>query len=665
MIDVSMSFFRNRRFAIVFGIMCCVFALSFSVLAQSKDWRPVTPAELASKTPMVEPDADAEAIFWEVRVDDSSVEELALQHYVRVKIFTERGREQYAKHDVLFGKGTRVKDVDARVTKPDGTVVLLKKEDVFDREIVRASGVKVKAKSFALPGLEIGSIVEYKYREVIGNGSANMRLQFQRDLPMQNVSYWIKPFSGTREMRFERFNVGETGFEKDKNGFFRASMINVPAFREEPSMLPEDEVKKWIYIYYTEPGIKDPKDFWLRVSKSGFEASKAYYKVNDDVKTVTAQVIAGATTEEEKLHKIYDYCKTEIKNLNYAEKVSDDEWKKVREARSGAATLKLKMGAGSDVDFLFGSMARAAGFDARLAYSGDRSELLFNPQITNVELMLNSSSVAVKVGNDWRFFSPASRYTPFGMLGWVEEAQTALISDPKELIWKVTPLSSADKSKEKRTGKFKLLEDGTLEGEARIEFTGNRAAYHKNYNRGDSNEEREKNLRELVKSNILGSAEIENISIENISDPEKPFVYVFKVKVPGYASRTGKRIFLQPNVFERNSKPRFTAAARKYDVYIPYPYSEEDDVTIELPAGFALENADAPAVIKDSQGIGSHETKISISADRKMLIYSRKFSFANDGFIRFPSASYPAIKALFEAFNKADVHQLTLRQAAQ
>jgi hypothetical protein len=28
--------------------------------------------ELAAKTPVVEADADAEAIFWEVRIDDSS-----------------------------------------------------------------------------------------------------------------------------------------------------------------------------------------------------------------------------------------------------------------------------------------------------------------------------------------------------------------------------------------------------------------------------------------------------------------------------------------------------------------------------------------------------------------------------------------------------------------
>jgi hypothetical protein len=96
-----------------------------------------------------------------------------------------------------------------------------------------------------LPGLEIGSIVEYRYREVLDNAAANMRLIFQREVPIQTISYYVKPFSGTRGMYYEPFNVNAR-FEKDKNGFHRATMTNVPAFREEPSMASEDEVKSWI-----------------------------------------------------------------------------------------------------------------------------------------------------------------------------------------------------------------------------------------------------------------------------------------------------------------------------------------------------------------------------------------------------------------------------------
>jgi Domain of Unknown Function with PDB structure (DUF3857) len=657
------SFFVDRLFCTL--VLCCAFlSIGTDVFGQDKDWRPVTPAELAAKTPLVEPEADSEAIFWEVRVDDSSVNELALRHYVRVKIFTERGREQFSRHDVVFTKGTKVKDVEARVTKPDGSSVFLKKEDVLEREILKASGFKVKAKTFALPGLEIGSIVEYRYKEVVENAEANMRLIFQREVPIQTISYYVKPFAGERGLYYQPFNVGNTKFEKDKNGFHRATMTNVPAFREEPSMLPEDEVRSWIYIFYLAVARKSAEEYWKEIGKAHYDHIKETMKANDDVKRVTEATIAGAASDEDKLRKIFEYTKTQIRNLNYADKVSEEEWKKALNSKSPGDTLKLKMGSGSQIDNLFGAMARAAGFDAREAFSGSRSELFFDRTIANASLMLNSTSVAVKVGETWRFFSPAAYYSPFGMLSWAEEGQIALIADGKDAMWQEMKLSGSDKSREKRTGKFKILEDGTLEGEARIEYTGHWAASIKSQSRGDSASEQEKNLKDRIKASILGSTEVENFTIENVSDPEKPLVYTFKIRVPGYASRTGKRLFFQPNVFDRSSKPRFVSNTRKYDVYFNYPYSEQDELTIELPAGFALENADKPTPIKDAQGISSHSIEIVVADGGKTLVYKRNFSFGNGGFIRFPTKSYPAIKSLFEAFNKADIHQLTLREGA-
>jgi len=658
-----MKYFCTRRLHFLAAIVFLTGLLSVVVSAQDKDWRPVTPAELSSKQPIVEPDADAEGIFWEVRVDDSSANSLALKHYVRVKIFTERGRETFSKYDIPFTKGTKIKDVEAKVTKPDGTSVLLKKEDVVERDIIKANGFKLRVKSFAPPGLEIGSILEFRYSEALSNASANMRLILQREIPLQAVTYWVKPFEGDQGMAFHSFNVDNAKFEKEKNGFYKLAMTNVPAFREEPSMLPEDEVKKWVYIYYRNDTSKTADEYWKLMSRTMYDVSKTFLKPNDDVKAVTEQTVSGAANDEEKLRKIYDFVKREIRNLSYAEGVSEEDRKKAAEIKTPGDTLKLKMATAGDIDTLFAAMARAAGFDARLALSGDRSELFFNPSIPNLRLMLNSSSIAVKVGQDWRFFSPASYFVPFGMLSWMEESQTSLITDPKELIWKETPTSPPSASMENRTGKFKLLEDGTLVGEGRIEFTGHRAAMHKNRNRDDSAAEREKTLKEFIKANILGTAEIESFTIENASDPEKPFVYTFRIRVPGYASRTGRRIFFQPNVFERSAKPRFVATERKYDVYIEYPYSEKDDISIELPPGFALENADAPGPVRDQQGIGSHVVKMSVR-DGNTLMYKRDFSWGNGGFLRFPANAYPVIKQMFEMFNKADVHQLTLRQGA-
>jgi len=658
---MDQAFVRRPFFVLV--ILCAWAVIAVGVFAQDKDWRPVSPEDLASKTPVVEPDADAEAVFWEVRVDDSSADGLSLRHYVRVKIFTDRGVEQFSKYDIVFNKDTRIKDVEARILKEDGTATYLKKEDVIERDIVKANGIKVRAKTFALPNLQVGSIFEYRYREVIDNAEANMRLIFQRELPLRTISYLVKPFAGTRGMYYEPFHVGDTKFEKEKSGFYRATMNNVPAFKEEPSMLPEDDVRSWIYIYYAYgDDRKDPVEYWKSINKYHYDHTKETFKANDEIKRIVAELIAGATTDDEKLHRIFDWTKKNIRNLQYAPTVVQEDWKKAYESKSPGDTIKLKFGYGQQITYVFGAMARAAGFDVREAFSGSRAEMIFDPRVPNASLMLNSFFAAVKLGEKWQFFNPSSFYSPYGMLGWATEGQTGMITDDKGPIWVPLALAEPGASMEKRSGKFKILPDGSLEGEGRIEYTGHQAATIKSINRGDSDVEREKYLKDKIKSMILGTAEIETFTMENLDDPEKPVVYTFKIKVPDYASRTGKRIFFQPNVFERSSKPRFVSNARKYDVYISYPYSESDNITLELPEGFALESADAPAAIKDKQGISTHETVMAVTKDGRSLLYKRTFAFGNNGFIEFPVSAYPILKQLFEAFNKADVHQLTLRQ---
>src|SRR2546421_6293043 len=112
-----MRFFSIRRLPSFLSLAAFLLLAPSLITAQDKDWRPVDPEELQLKTPKVDPDADAEAIFWEVRIDDSDMEDLSMKHYVRVRIFTERGREKYSKFDIPFLKGLKIKDLAARVIK--------------------------------------------------------------------------------------------------------------------------------------------------------------------------------------------------------------------------------------------------------------------------------------------------------------------------------------------------------------------------------------------------------------------------------------------------------------------------------------------------------------------------------------------------------------------
>ena len=272
-----------------------------AVVIAGDEWRPLDPADLALKAPVVEKDADAEAIFWEVRLSDEvdgGTPRTVLRHYVRIKVFSERGRESQSKIDIPFLSNWKIQDIAARTIKPDGSIVELKKEDVLERTIEKSNGRKIKAKSFAMPGVEPGAIIEYRWKEMRTDQLANyIRLYFQRDVPVQLVKYYIKPLSlpgFEYGMRAQTFNGAASPFTKEKDGFYSVSMTNVPAFHEEPRMPPEDAVRPWMLIFYSKETKLEGEKYWQDYGKRTYEENKSRMKVSDEVKTASAAAVAGA-----------------------------------------------------------------------------------------------------------------------------------------------------------------------------------------------------------------------------------------------------------------------------------------------------------------------------------------------------------------------------------
>lgn len=670
-----MKILSLRKLLSGLSLVCVCAAGAVAVFAQDKDWRPIQPGELSAKTPLVEPDADAEALFWEVRIDDSSSDDLALRHYVRVKIFTERGREKYSKFDIPFTKNMKIRDLAARVVRADGSSIEVTEKDIFEREIVKAGGIKIKAKSFAVPNIEPGVIVEYRYRETVNDaGAKGMRLAFQRDIPVQHLAYYYKPYN-SQEPRYQSYNFTDTRFVKDQKGFWLASRKNVPSFREEPRMPPEDMVRPWMLltganinisrasafsITYT---IKDPSNpgrYWSSVAADYIPLVKFMTKSSGEIKKVAGEITAGATTPEEKLRKIYDFTQTQIKNTAFDTTLTDEDRRKLPKVDSLTDVLKRRAGSSQYVDMLFGALATAAGFEARLALTGNRSEMFFHPDMTN-ENLLHPAAIAVKVGEKWEYFNPGMSFVPQGMLVWYEESTWALLIGEKDLAWDQTPLSSHEKSEARRTGTFRLSEDGTLEGDVKIEYVGHPAISYRMENYDESANKREENLKEELKTR-LSTAEISDVKIENVTEASKPLIHSYRVTIPAYSQKTGKRLFLQPGFFEYGAEALFSSAERKYNIFFRYPWSETDKITFQLPAGFELDNADTPAPLTDAQKISFLQIKMGMDTAKNILIYDRKFYFGGGNNTLFPAASYPAVKALFDGFQKAETHTVTLRQ---
>jgi hypothetical protein len=655
----------------LFGLLLCLFA-SFPAptKAAGEDWKPIDPTHLSLKSATVEKDADAEALFWEVRIDDNPEGDLVFNHYLRVKVFTERGRESQSRIDLEYGKlwgnEIKIKDIEARTIKADGSIVALKKEDIYERTIVKGNGVKYKARSFAMPAVEPGCIIEYRWKEVrVKSDAHNIRLQFQRDIPVQRVEYLIKPMDYPG-YAFNSITLHgkPTAWVKEKGGFYSTTMSNMSAMHDEARMPPEDEVKTWMLVYYHKQMVEkiDPQKYWTELAKSFYDRTKSLIKANDEVKQMSDSLVADAKTDDEKLERLFQFCREKIKNSsNDATHLTPEEKEKLKENKKPSDTLKRGIGSGGDIDLLFAALASAAGFDARIVLTSDRSDMFFDKSIPNAYFVA-PRIIAVNVSGNWKFFNPGYNYTPYGMLPWQSEGIQALISDPKQPVWVMTPMSSYQKSEIKRDAKLKLSEDGTIEGDIKIEFTGHSAMVRKEDMDDESETEREEGVRNEIKAQ-MSAAEVSDIKIENVSDHVKPLVVSYRVRFPGYAQRTGKRLFLQPAFFQHGRGAMFATGNRKYPIYFHYPWSEKDQVEFELPKGYALDNADAPAPFT-ATGISEYTPSLAASTDGTLLIYKRSFYFGNGGAVLYPVEAYSQLKTFFDTLHKQDSHSVALKQKA-
>ena len=205
----------------------------------------------------MEKEADAEGLFWEVRIDDHPDGNLIFNHYLRVKVFTERGRESQSRIDLEYGKmyGTeiKIKDIAARTIKPDGSIVELKKEDIFERTIAKASGLKIQARSFAMPAVEPGCIIEYRWKEIRVRATQTTCASSFNEISRCAAYSTSSSRISTQNASFNSITMQghSSPWVKEKNGFYSTTMTNMPAMQEEVRMPPEDQVKTWMLVYYS------------------------------------------------------------------------------------------------------------------------------------------------------------------------------------------------------------------------------------------------------------------------------------------------------------------------------------------------------------------------------------------------------------------------------
>lgn len=649
--------------------LCLIVAWCLTVSAASAayKWPAVDKAELVETKPKIDPEAGAEILFRDVELDHNDVDASADTYYVRVKIYDQRGVEAFSKIELPYDEDTRVKNIAARTIKPDGRVVELNSKEVFDTVALKSGrNVRLKVKSFAPPALEPGVIVEYTYTEIKDGPGVFMPMLFQAEHPIRRARYRVRllnlannPFASQLSVRFLNFNCPQQEPVADKSGYYNFEMTDLPAAKEEPFQPPAINTMSARVIYYAfQDSSKTPAEFWSKHSRKLHDELRDEAKPTKAVKAALATIVAAQDSDEEKLRKIFTYCRTKIVNRSSdAAGLTHKQREKLKTNRSVDDVLKNGIGSSKDINQLFASLALAAGFEVQWADCNDRTELYFHESLVEPAFVFPQRAVAVRLGEKWRHCDPGSTYLPYGFLNW-RNTDTAILVGSRD--GKTTPVMktgpSAPESMHLRKAILALDEEGTLEGDITEDFTGYCDVKLKRMLDGMSEQEREDYVRKQLQEHQK-LAELTNIKIENATAPLEPLKISYRLRIPQYADRTGTRLFVQPACFQKGAPALFEAAKRRTNILFPFCYSTRDDISIKLPAHCTIEEGSAPGNLQMG-ALGDYSTELRVYRKTNTLSYIRNFSLKST---LFPQPSYPAIKKAFEIIRTRDAHTLTLR----
>jgi hypothetical protein len=631
-------------------------------------WPPVDPAELAQTDAKVEKGADAEAMLWDTRVADGFELRGIYTEYryaIRIKIFTDRGRDQYATVTVPFAPSIVVSDIAGRTVRPDGSTVELKPSDIFERTVAKIGDFSWRAKTFVLPAVEKGSIIEYRYTERhLGLLSDELQLFFQHAMPVVRSVLHIKPLAipgVVTGMQAQWYHATPAPFTRESDGYMMTSQTNLPAFHDEPYMPPAAELQPWLFIYYVTPesaaDTRDPSAYWLKTGKflaSSFKLASAKL-VTPDI-TRAAEPVRAAPDLDGKIAAALDITRTATPLAAASPALRN----KYKPDQTPIDTLKHGVGNESQIRTLFVALAMAGGLEVKAALGGNRESLFMDAASANVAF-LPTRLLAVRFADAGRFIDPTNRYSPNGSARWQQESEPVLVGDDSNPGLVRVPLSGAYLSVKTRSGTLRLLEDGTIEGELGSEFAGHFSAGTKEAYDQVTQPEWEKGFKEAFTERMSG-AEITGIKFLGTDSAKAPYGYSLHLKMPGYAQRTGTRMFVKPAVFEYGDRAVFTAALRTNPIYFPFPWTERDTVTLTLPPGYEFEDAASLPSVKFGDH-AAYEYVLTISPDRHEAVLKRTLVVCNAKQILFSVEEYQGLKRFFDLVVQDDGFALSVRKA--
>jgi hypothetical protein len=651
--------------------------LTLAIPRAGAQWTAPTPEELSMTSQPEVPGAPAVYLFREEITDDNMH---FFSVYERLKVLTEGGKEysnvELGYEHVSEGGSTSIEDIQGRTIHPDGTIIPFTGKP-YDKLVEKTQGIRFMSKVFTLPDVQVGSIIEYRYK---------IRLE---DHYFSAPHWYIQSNLFTRKAHYSWKPTGKQLISNDERGqltnaiswtpilpegaaikqtilptssFSQSQVLldlnvhDIPPAPQEDYMPPITSFTYRVLFYYSP--YRSGDEFWKSESKHWARSQDKFIGPGPGVAAAVHDLVLPTDTPDQKLRKIYAAV-MKLDNSSYTREHSASEEKSegLKEAHNTDDIWARKRGNNDQITELFVAMARAAGLQAYVGRVTNRDRSLFFKAFLSLTQLEDDIAIVNVDGKDL-YFDPGARFCPYQHLDW-KHTQTGGIRQTAagggDLFQ--TPGEPYTFSKTTRIADLTMNQQGEVSGVIRMTYQGAPALSWRHRSLDGDSESLNRELRTSVEKLIPRSLEIKVASIEKLDDYEQPLVVTFDVK-GGLGSATGKRLILPGDIFTANEKPAFPHEKRDIPVSFSYGRMVQDAVRVKFPASLAIESL--PATAKENlqtfagYAIKTESTPTSFTVRRDYAL----------GESLFMTKEYPDLRSFYSKMETKDQESVVLTSAA-
>lgn len=574
--------------------------------------------------------------------------------YERIKVLAEKGKELATVRIPYVPGADKITKIEGRTIHADGTVIPLtvKPDNLID---FKTKSYQIDSVVFTLPNVEVGSILEYRYRYSGETFAPTWWIQQPYFVHKAHYSFHPDLYGSLGLMYATRIDSGEK-VVKDKKGNITLDIADVSPEPNEDWMPPLNTIRWRVEFYYTR--FDSGEKFWESAGKSWASWVLEFTSTSGHLKNIVEQIVDPGDTEEKKAAKIYAAVQ-KLENTRFTRTKSEVERKKekLKDINKAEDVWKQQRGTDDEIALLYVALARAAGLNAIPMKVVDRSRALFDYTILSTN-QLDDYIVIVESGGKDVYLDPGQKMCPFGVLHWKHTLASGFRLAEKKAVFATTPPGTYKQALEQRVGDLNVSTDGSVQGTVRIVMTGPDALRWRQLALENDTEEVKKQFDESIRDEVPEGVQASFDHFLALDEYEANLVAIVKIS-GNLGAITGKHFILPGLFFQSRAQHPFVAQDKRLTpIDLHYARMEQDSVTYHLPAGYAVES-----VPRSSDITWPDHALLRIASVAKdgSVVVAR--SFARNFALLEPKA-YSELRDLYQKIATADQQQLVLTRSS-